>query len=262
MNQEERRLFLINCLLNENEELANLEIPSDALKQKELLRALLNIREPKKTSDVFIKVQNDYLQEEIKSKGIVDVNDWDETEDNLYLWQGDITLLKVDAIVNAANNRMRGCFIPNHKCIDNAVHTYAGVQLRCYCDEIMQDNLEDTGLARITPAYNLPCLYVIHTVGPIIYDVVDDIKVKQLKSCYIECLKEAVKHNLDSIAFCCISTGEFRFPKDLAAEIALKTVRVFLKENNCKLKVVFNVFTDEDKKIYDALFKERRNNNE
>ena len=171
----------------------------------------------------------------------------------LYLWQGDITTLKCDAIVNAANSGMTGCYIPNHHCIDNAIHTYAGVELRQYCEEMMerQGHLEPTGQARITPAFNLPCRYILHTVGPIISDRVTRRDRELLASCYRSCLELAAEHGLESVAFCCISTGEFRFPNRLAADIAVETVTDFLKGQTSVKKVIFNVFKNLDRELYE-----------
>ena len=171
----------------------------------------------------------------------------------LRIVQNDITTLKVDAIVNAANSKLLGCFVPNHRCIDNAIHTAAGLQLRLACHQLMleQGADEPTGQAKITPAYNLPAKYVLHTVGPIIYDQVKDLERTQLRSCYQACLELAVANGLTSIAFCCLSTGEFRFPQSEAAQLAIETVKDFLKSHE-NLQVVFNVFKDEDLEIYQA----------
>lgn len=171
----------------------------------------------------------------------------------LYLWQGDITTLKCDAIVNAANSGMTGCYIPNHRCIDNAIHTYAGVELRQYCEEMMerQGHPEPTGQARITPAFNLPCRYILHTVGPIISDRVTRRDRELLASCYRSCLKLAAELGLESVAFCCISTGEFHFPNRLAADIAVETVTDFLKGQTSVKKVIFNVFKNLDRELYE-----------
>ena len=181
----------------------------------------------------------------------------------LYLWQGDITTLAADAIVNAANSAMTGCYIPNHRCIDNAIHTFAGVQLRQYCHAYMQEQAgkkgasyaEPTGQAMLSPAYNLPSKFILHTVGPIVGDALTEEDGKLLASCYTSCLNLASKHQLESIAFCCISTGEFHFPNDRAAEIAIKTVRDWLSghPSSTVTKVVFNVFKNEDLAIYRSL---------
>ena len=257
MNQNERRIFLIQELLKENKRYEDMEIPQDFEEQRELLRALMNVRIAKNVDDEFIKVQDEYLQEETKRKGIVDIDDLKPIKDGIYLWQGDITTLRCDVIVNAANSGMTGCYVPNHRCIDNCIHSFAGVQLRLECDEIMtkQGYGEPTGQAKITKSYNLPCKYIIHTVGPIINGKLTSEDCDLLESCYKSCLELAVKNNLDSIAFCCISTGEFHFPNDKAAQIAVKTVEEFMKKETSLKKVIFNVFKDMDKEIYRKLLK-------
>lgn len=257
MNQNERRIFLIQELLKENKRYEDMEIPQDFEEQRALLRALMNVRIAKNVDDEFIKVQDEYLQEETKRKGIVDIDDLKPIKDGIYLWQGDITTLRCDAIVNAANSGMTGCYVPNHRCIDNCIHSFAGVQLRLECDEIMtkQGYGEPTGQAKITKSYNLPCKYIIHTVGPIINGKLTSEDCDLLESCYKSCLELVVKNNLDSIAFCCISTGEFHFPNDKAAQIAVKTVEEFMKKETSLKKVIFNVFKDMDKEIYRKLLK-------
>ena len=202
-------------------------------------------------------MQDEYLKEEINKKGIVDINNLNPIQKGIYLWQGDITTLRCDAIVNVANSAMTGCYLPNHSCIDNAIHSFAGVELRLECDEIMnrQGYGEPTGQAKITNAYNLPCKYIIHTVGPIISYKLTSEDCELLASCYRSCLNLAAKNNLESIAFCCISTGEFHFPNDKAAQIAIKTVEEFMKKDTSVKKVIFNVFKDMDKEIYRELLK-------
>ena len=202
-------------------------------------------------------MQDEYLKEEINQKGIVDINNLNPIQKGIYLWQGDITTLRCDAIVNAANSAMTGCYVPNHRCIDNAIHSFAGVELRLECDEIMnrQGHGEPTGQAKITNAYNLPCKYIIHTVGPIISYKLTSEDCELLANCYRSCLNLAAKNNLESIAFCCISTGEFHFPNDKAAQIAIKTVEEFMKKDTSVKKVIFNVFKDMDKEIYRELLK-------
>ena len=242
--------FLIKTLNSE------IEIPEGEQEKKDLFRTLMNTWKVSKLPGEFYEVQDEYLQEGLKAKGITRLEDLTEIDENIYLWQGDITTLEVDAIVNAANKALLGCFIPHHRCIDNAIHTQAGLQLRKECDEIMkaQGTFEKTGQAKITAGYNLPAKHVIHTVGPIIYRVVEDDDKELLASSYRNCLKLAIDNNLKSIAFCCLSTGEFRFPNDLAAEIAVAEVKKFFRENPAAdLKVVFNVFKDLDKKLYEDI---------
>lgn len=250
MTQKERLHFLIDYLIKEG--YSDIKIPSDISEQKQLLRSLMNIRAPKGISEEFIKIQDEYLQTEIMNNGITDINDLTPVRDKLYIWQGDITTLKCEAIVNAANSTMLGCFVPCHKCIDNAIHTYAGVQLRLECANIMTKQGCEEATAKITRAYNLPCDYIIHTVGPIIHGQLTETDCALLKSCYIECLKKAEENGIKSIAFCCISTGEFHFPNDKAAEIAVSTVTSYLKKSEIE-RVIFNVFKDEDKAIYAKL---------
>ena len=242
--------YLIKTLNSE------IEIPETEQEKKDLFRSLMNTWKVSELPSEFYKVQDEYLQEVLSVKGITKLEDLTEIAKNIYLWQGDITTLEVDAIVNAANKALLGCLIPLHRCIDNASHTQAGLQLRKECDEIMkeQGSFEKTGQAKITAGYNLPAKHVIHTVGPIIYRVVEDDDKELLASSYRNSLKLAVDNNLKSIAFCCLSTGEFRFPNDLAAEIAVAEVKKFFRENpTVDLKVVFNVFKDLDKKLYEEL---------
>jgi len=223
MTQTERRKYLISALLKEQPRYSETEIPPGESEQKRLLCSLFNIRMPLPVTDEFLTVQDAYLQEEIKKKGITEFSDLQPIRDNLYLWKGDITALRCDAVVNAANSRLLGCFCPNHGCIDNAVHTFSGVQLRLACSDIMkrQGHGEETGRAKITPAYNLPSRYVLHTVGPIIMGRLKEKDKELLASCYRSCLELAERNGLKSVAFCCISTGEFCFPNEKAAQIAV-----------------------------------------
>lgn len=253
MNQSERRRYLIQKLLNEQKEYSNYSIPEDSQGQKDLLRGLLNVRAPKVLSREFLKIQDEYLKEETEKKGITELADLTPVEQGIYLWQGDITTLRCDAIVNAANSGMTGCYAPNHKCIDNCIHTFAGAQLRYECAQMMkaQGYEEPTGQAKITAAYNLPCRYILHTVGPIIYGRVTEKDCELLAESYRSCLELAAQNHLESVAFCCISTGEFHFPKERAAEIAVRTVREFLQKETSVKKVIFNVFKDYDREIYE-----------
>ena len=255
MTQDKKRQYLITELLNEQPEYADISIPKNETEQKKLLRALFNVRLPLPISDDFLKVQNEYLQEEIAQKGITSIDDLEPVKPDIYLWQGDITTLKCDAIVNAANSQMLGCFCPNHGCIDNAIHTFSGVQLRLKCAEIMQKQgeSEETGKVKITPAYNLPCKYILHTVGPIVTGKLTDRDCELLRSCYRSCLALADEYKLNSVAFCCISTGEFHFPNNKAAKIAIETVSEYKKLTNSKIKVIFNVFKNSDYEIYREL---------
>ena len=245
---------LIKTLIDEDPQFSELQIPNDLQGKRDLFRALRNVRWPKPISEEFLRLQDEELQEQLNEKGIVELPDVP-----MQIWQGDITRLKVDAIVNAANSQMLGCFHPLHKCIDNAIHSAAGVQLREECHKLMlqQGHEEPTGQAKITKAYNLPCKYVIHTVGPIIPNgIPTDFQKEQLASCYRNIMACADENGLESVAFCCISTGEFRFPNELAAEIAVKTVSDYLSTHpNTSLKhIVFNVFKDVDKEIYNGFY--------
>lgn len=242
---------LIAYLLNERK--MNMQIPDDKSEQFKLYRSLINTRPANIISEDYIREENNFLQNETAKKGITNISELNSVEKNIYLWQGDITTLKCGAIVNAANSGMTGCYIPCHSCIDNCIHTFAGVQLRLECAVIMeeQDCEEQTGQAKITSAYNLPCDYVIHTVGPIVDGNLTGMHCELLKSSYKSCLELAVQHKIMSIAFCCISTGVFGFPKYEAAEIAVSTVRNFIKNND--IQVIFNVFEDYDYEIYKSL---------
>jgi O-acetyl-ADP-ribose deacetylase (regulator of RNase III) len=255
MNQSEKRQFLIRSLLQEHPEYRDMGIPADTNSQRQLFRGLMNIRAPRRIGADFLKTQDAYLQGETAAKGITDIADLTPIQSGLYLWQGDITTLRCDAIVNAANSDMTGCYIPNHRCIDNAIHTFAGVELRLACAELMEQQgyPEPTGRAKITPAFNLPCKYVLHTVGPIIDGRVTKADKELLASCYRSCLELAAENGLESVAFCCISTGEFHFPNEQAAQIAVETVKEFLKTQTSVKKVIFNVFKDLDKAIYEKL---------
>jgi O-acetyl-ADP-ribose deacetylase (regulator of RNase III) len=263
--------YLIDYLLKEDSQYSEIEIPSDLQGKRDLFRALRNVRWPKPISEEFLHLQNEELQAQLQEKGIVDLTKLSTLNSplsttqnskpstlNYILWQGDITRLKVDAIVNAANSQMLGCFHPLHKCIDNAIHSAAGVQLReeCYQMMLQQGHEEPTGQAKITKAYNLPCKYVIHTVGPIIPNgIPTEFQKEQLASCYRSIMQLTDENHLESVAFCCISTGEFRFPNQLAAEIAVRTVNDYLTtHHDSSIKqLVFNVFKNVDKEIYQQI---------
>ena len=257
MTQTERLLFLINYLLNEDDRLKSMDIPEDDAERKRLLRSLMNIRPPRPIGTEFLKVQDEYLNEEVKKKGITDSDTLPVSPINnrLVLWRGDITTLKADAIVNAANSALRGCFVPCHACVDNIIHSVSGIQLRLACDELMNEQGYDepTGKAKITPAFNLPCSYVLHTVGPIVSGILTKKHCEQLADCYKSCLELASDKGLKSVAFCCISTGEFHFPQRKAADIAVQTVTDFLQTDKRIERVIFNVFKQEDYDIYKRL---------
>lgn len=254
MTQAERRRFLIQYLLDEQNK--TLVIPNDCDAQKQMLRALMNIRPGAAINPEFLKIQDAYLQHELSQRGIVTLDTMKTVRDDIYLWRGDITRLQCDAIVNAANCEMQGCFVPCHGCIDNAIHSAAGLQLRMECADIMRKQIypEKTGRAKITKAYNLPCKYVIHTVGPIVSGTSPtDMNKQLLSSCYKSCLNLAAKYQLTTIAFPCISTGEFHFPNAAAAKIAIDTVMEYQSQSAQKIAVVFNVFKEIDYDIYAKL---------
>lgn len=266
MNKEEKTEYLIDQLRAENAGYEALSMPVDLPGKRRLLRSLMNVRFPGPVSPEILKVQDELLQEELEEKGIVDVMELPVIQDEypcteiknsrrIVLWQGDITRLKADAIVNAANSQMMGCFVPCHGCIDNAIHSAAGLQLRNECAQIMEEqgHEEPTGKAKITGGYNIPAEHVIHTVGPIVGVQVTEEQKEQLKSCYKSCLKLAEKQGLRSIAFCCISTGEFHFPNKLAAEIAVQVIDKYLSTSEVE-RIVINVYKNEDYHIYKKLF--------
>lgn len=255
MTQTERRAFLIRSLLGESPEYRDISVPGNQEEQKKLLRGLMNVRPAAPISREFQKIQDEYLREETERKGIVSIADLKPVQEGLYLWRGDITRLKCGAIVNAANSGMTGCYQPYHSCIDNCIHTYAGIQLRNVCNELMEQQgyPEPTGQAKITPAFNLPCDYVIHTVGPIVNVPLTQRHKEQLASCYRSCLALADENQVSSIAFCCISTGVFHFPNEEAAKIAVETVRTYRVETGSEIEVIFNVFQELDEEIYQNL---------
>jgi len=257
MTHEEKRIYLIKELLAESSDYSFVKIPCEAEAQKKLLRSLMNIRMPKPVSDAFLRVQDEYLTSENRLCGIVDAACLAPAaiDSRISLWQGDITTLKADAIVNAANSSLLGCFIPLHSCIDNIIHSKSGIQLRLLCSRIIneQGHEEPVGTAKITPGFNLCCKYILHTVGPMVKGTLTDVDCSLLASCYRSCLSLACEYGCKTVAFCCISTGIFRFPNDKAAQIAVSTVKSFLETNTSIQKVVFNVFNNNDLSVYKGL---------
>ncbi len=262
--QEQRLDFLLEKFKADSDEYKNIEIPENTGEKERLLRSLMNIRMPKKMSDEVIKVQDEYLSLCTEEKGIVKLSDIPVMKDNQSIWQGDITRLEVDAIVNAANSRMLGCFLPMHTCIDNQIHSFAGIQLREECNFQMEKlrikygrNYEQpTAIPMLTYAYNLPAKKVIHIVGPIVADELTPELEKKLEDCYTNTLDMCLENGLRSVAFCCISTGVFCFPNKRAAEIATETVTKWsLKYPNSMERIIFNVFKDEDKAYYEELLR-------
>lgn len=261
MNKIEKLDYLIDYLLQEN----NHDNYFDTYNNKtlndkfELFRGLANVRDPLPVTEKFLEIQDSFLTKWNNERNLISLKDLTPTQTQLYLWQGDITLLAVDSIVNAANSKLLGCTIPNHTCIDNIIHTHAGVQLRLDCDALIQaqGRKEPVGKAKITKAYNLPAKYVIHTVGPFIDERgVSPLKEHLLASSYRSALELADEYELSSIAFCSISTGEFNFPNKRAAEIAIQTVQNYLTETKSEINVIFNVFKNEDLHIYQSLLEQ------
>ena len=272
--QEERLDYLLHEFKEDSGRYRDLETGEDYGEKRMLLRSLMNIRMPGKMNENVVKVQDEFLTEEAREKGIVELADIPTAEeqygsshpyaDKISVWQGDITRLRAGAIVNAANSQMLGCFVPCHKCIDNAIHSAAGIELREACSHYMKRRRmqygaryeEPTGRAVLTKGYNLPADYVIHTVGPIVGGSLNQKLKDDLKSCYLNVLKCCVEHKIRSVAFCCISTGEFHFPNDEAAKIAADTVTGFLKEHGPDFdRIIFNVFKDVDRELYEAELK-------
>lgn len=270
MNTQEERLdYLLEQMKEDLVEYRNVELPESYEGRRKALRAFMNIRIPKKIPEAILSVQDELLTEEAKEKGIIELRNIPTIKrkygsihpfaNKISVWKGDITRLKVGAIVNAANSQMLGCFIPCHKCIDNAIHSAAGMQLREECHEIMQKKRmrygrtyeEPTGKALLTKGYNLPADYVIHTVGPIVDFRLTEELCEELKSCYQSVLKCALENEIRSVAFCCISTGEYRFPNEMAANIAVETVSEFLEKHHEKFdRIIFNVFKEIDLELY------------
>jgi len=256
MDQDMRLDYLIDYLWNEdlNTQEKMLEYKMDTVEEKRtLFRGLCNVRRPEPVTEQFTQVQDAFLTQWNNERKLTSLNDLEAVQPQLYVWQGDITSLAVDVIVNAANSEFIGCTRANHNCIDNIIHTRAGVGLRLACDAIIkaQGRKEPMGRAKITKAYNLPADHVIHTVGPFIDQRgVSPLKEQLLASSYRSCLALADEYEQETIAFCCISTGEFNFPNQHAAEIAIQTVKAYLDDTQSTLNVIFNVFKDEDLHIY------------
>ena len=262
--QEQRLDYLVEEFKADSGEYRDLQTPTDTEGKRRILRSLMNVRMPRKLPDAVLAVQDEYLTERNAEKGIVQISDIPVIRDSLSIWQGDITRLAVDAIVNAANSQMLGCFVPMHTCIDNCIHTFAGVQLRAECNRQMnqlrvrygRDYEQPTAVPMLTDAYNLPAKNVVHVVGPIVTGRLTPALEQELAGCYINTLNICADNGLRSVAFCCISTGVFHFPADRAAEIAVRTVTAWLKEHGEHMdRVIFNVFTDKDREIYEKLLR-------
>ena len=262
MTQNGRLDFLVEEFKADSVQYKDLQTPEDTEGKRRILRSLMNIRMPRKMDEAVLSVQDEYLQERIRENGIVELADIPIIRDRMSIWQGDITRLAVDAIVNAANSQMLGCFVPMHTCIDNCIHTFAGVQLRAECARQMEqlksrygrDYEQPTALPMLTDAYNLPARKVIHIVGPIVQGRLTTSLENDLAACYRNTLDMCLENGLKSVAFCCISTGVFHFPNKRAAEIAVQTVTGWLSEHPGGMeRVIFNVFKDEDKAYYEQL---------
>lgn len=257
LSEEEKSAIsdeMLSILLEERNEIAAFSYPYKV--KRDLIWGYLNERMPMPVSERFLSLQDRLFGSETLERGIVDAASFDY-HNGIALWQGDITRLCADAIVNAANNALLGCFIPHHKCIDNVIHSRAGVQVRLDCSKIMgaQGEAEPAGCAKITLAYNLPSKYIIHTVGPMVGLKAEEEDERVLRNCYLSCLNLAREMQLKSIVFCCISTGIFGYPSDEAAAVAVGAVKNWLLETNYPIQVVFDVFLDKDKKIYEDVLK-------
>lgn len=260
MNQAQRLDYLVEAFKADSVQYRDLQTPDDTEGKRRILRSLMNIRMPKPMDKDVLAVQDDYLKDRIRENGVVRLSDIPERRKGMSIWQGDITRLAVDAIVNAANSQMLGCFIPMHDCIDNCIHTFAGIQLRLECNRQMnelraqhgRDYEQPTAVPMLTDAYNLPAKKVIHIVGPIVQDKLTARLEKDLANCYTNTLDLCAENGLKSVAFCCISTGVFHFPGRRASEIAVQTVTAWMSEHPGVIdRVIFNVFKDEDKAYYE-----------
>ena len=264
MNQDERLSFLVERFKAESGQYRNLQTPADVQGKRRILRSLMNIRMPGEPDGEVLRVQDEYLRQRIMENGIVELSDIPELREGLSIWQGDITRLAVDAIVNAANSQMLGCFVPMHACIDNCIHTFAGVQLRAECHRQMNllrrrygpDYEQPTSIPMLTDAYNLPAKKIIHIVGPIVQGALTPELEQALADCYTNTLDLCAAHGLRSVAFCCISTGVFHFPNRRAAQIAVETVRRWMRDREGQIdRVIFNVFKDEDRSYYEQFLR-------
>ena len=260
MTQDQRLRFLVEAFKADSGEYRAVTTPEDTGSRRRLLRSLMNIRRPGMMPEHVLRVQDDYLRGRAAEKGVVAPEDIPVIRDGLSIWQGDITRLSVDAIVNAANAQMLGCFVPMHGCIDNCIHSFAGIQLRAACSRQMEelrrrygpDYEQPTAVPMLTDAYNLPAKKVIHIVGPIVESRLTPALEKALADCYTNTLDMCAENGLKSVAFCCISTGVFRFPGRRAAEIAVQSVQSWTAGHPGAVdRVIFNVFKDEDREYYE-----------
>lgn len=262
MTQDQRLDYLLERFKEDSGKYKNLQVGESTEDKRAALRSLMNIRMPGMMDEKTLEIQDEYLSRRLVEKGIVSLDNIPLNADKISIWQGDITLLEVDAIVNAANSQMLGCFVPMHACIDNCIHTFAGIQLRYECNQKMnqlrsihgQHYEQPTSIPLLTEGYNLPTKKVIHVVGPIVYGQLTKEHEKALADCYSNVLDMCLENGLSSVAFCCISTGVFHFPNQRAAEIATETVKGWLKEHPDAMdRVIFNVFKDNDRRLYEQL---------
>lgn len=264
MTQEQRLDLLVEAFKADSVTYKDIQTPEDTEGKRRLLRSLMNIRMPGEMDERILAAQDEYLRERIRENGIVRPEDIPVMRNGMSVWQGDITRLAADAIVNAANSQMLGCFIPMHSCIDNCIHTFAGIQLRQECKKQMDllrarygdDYEQPTAVPMLTDGYNLPAGKIVHIVGPIAADGLTDELEKDLADCYSNTLDLCARSGIGSVAFCCISTGVFRFPNDRAARIAVETVDRWLREHEGQVgRVIFDVFRDEDRRYYEELLR-------
>lgn len=264
ITQEQRLDYLVEAFKQDSRPYRDLETPDDIREKRRLLRSLMNVRMPKALDEETLSVQDAYLRERIRESGIACLSDIPVIRDGLSIWQGDITRLAADAIVNAANSQMLGCFVPCHSCIDNCIHTFAGVQLRAECAEKMRSLRirfgqwyeQPTAVPMLTDAYNLPAKKIVHIVGPIVEGRLTAEHERQLAECYRSTLALCAENGLRSVAFCSISTGVFHFPKRRAAEIALDTVETWMKDHAGQIdRIIFTVFSDESRHIYEQILR-------
>ena len=260
MTQGQRLDYLVEAFKADSVRYKDIQTPADTDGKRRLLRSLMNVRMPGRMDKAVLAVQDEYLRARIRENGVVGLSEIPQVRDGLSIWQGDITRLCVDAIVNAANSQMLGCFVPIHTCIDNCIHTFAGVQLRAECERQMRQLRlrygtayeQPTAVPMLTDGYNLPAKKIVHVVGPIVQGRLTPALEQDLAACYRNTLELCAGNELRSVAFCCISTGVFRFPGQRAAQIAVSTVRQWLEEHRGRIdRVIFNVFQDEDKAYYE-----------
>lgn len=253
MKKEKLLLEIVEYLIKESN--YEFEIPESYEELKRVYKALVNIRMPKSLNEDILKLEDEYLKLELRDKEITDVKDLKEIKYNIILWLGDITTLNCDVIVNAGNNHGLGCFNPNHICIDNVIHTNAGMRFRLECNNILKGKELSNGEIIVCNAYNLPSKKVITTVGPQVLGNVTNQNEIDLSNCYKNALEYAIKNGYTSIAFPSISTGLFGYPIEKAKVIAYNSVKEVLNKYKTDIKVIFNVFSESDYNEYERIFK-------